>query len=374
MSFDLGVATGMTNGEIASSIHNAPIVHIGIDSLTAGSGASSYNTFMQNYLRGSKGFGGLYVPFASFMEFAPNDYSYNLAVVDTIGSGRKWVDDLPFTDPIKVNSINGLGVYFDGTQPATGGGFAVYMKFRYKKIRLFYRQQVGGGTFEVDQPTYGQSLTVDTNGDDSLQYVDVELYRDDTVSGVGTITNSGYNLRINNCDGVVQLQGVLILTGDTAPVIVNTARAGRKLEDYVATNQQMRTDFLVACGVTHSLFNAGTNDAGSGRTPAEFEVDLQEAISTEVGAVKNVTVVIPNSDATGTTTPYRQSYLDVASANGASVYDIPTIWGDYATFDANGWMIDFTHPNDFFNRLLGQSYSNLITHSATYEEPVLLEG
>lgn len=43
-----------------------------------------------------------------------------------------------------------------------------------------------------------------------------------------------------------------------------------------------------------------------------------------------------------------------------------------AAFQANGWMADFTHPNDFFTKLLGQSYSNLIINSAKFELPDLL--
>ena len=350
------------------------VVHVSMDSLSAGgSGDSSFNAAFQNYMRGASGFGGLYLPFASFMEFAPNDYAYNLCSVYSVGSGRKWVDSVSdWTDERRVNSINGLGFYYDGTQASTGSGFGVNVGFKYTKIRLFYRQHPSGGTFNIDQPTFGQAYTgVDTSGDESLQYVDVSLYRDDTPTDAGTINNVGYNLRIIDVAGDVQVHGCLIITGDQAPVIVNDARSGRRLNDYVKVSPQVRTDFLKYCGITHSLFNAGTNDTGTS-TPSEFEADLSDAISVITGVGVEVFIVIPNYNSQEATAAFKQSYLNVANQFNTKIYDIPSIWGDYATFQANGWMADSTHPNDFFTKLLGQAYSNLIINSAKFELPDLL--
>lgn len=359
------------NGLIES---NDAVILIGIDSLTSGgSGDSSFNGYMQNFMRGVRGFGGLYLPFASFMEFAPDDYSYNLCSVYSLGSGRSWVDSISdWSDERRINSINGLGFYYDGTQNPTGNGFGVNIGFKYTKIRLFYRQHPGGGTFNIDQPTYGQSYTeVDTSGVESLQYVDVSLYRDDVPVEPGTINNVGYNLRINDVSGDVQIHGCLILTGDKAPVIVNDARAGRKLSDYVKVSESVRGDFLDYCGVTHSIFNAGTNDTGTS-TPEVFESNLSGAINLITSKNIKSYIVIPNYNSTEATLQYRQNYINVATQFNCDIYDTPSLWGDYSTFVNNGWMADSTHPNDFFTRKLGQDYSNMIVNASKYEDPELL--
>lgn len=359
------------NGLIDSS--NA-VVLIGMDSLTAGgSGASSFNTFFQNYMRGAKGFGGLYLPFASFMQFTPADYAYNLCSLYGVGSGRKWVDDIAgFTDVRKVNSVNGLGFYYDGTQTPTGNGFGVNIGFKYTKIRVFYRQHPSGGTFKIDQPTYGQAYAnVSTAGTESLQFIDVSLYRDDTVISAGTSSNVGYNLRFIDIAGDVQIHGCLILTGDDAPVIVNDARSGRKLSDYVAVSSTVRSDFINYCGVTHALFNAGTNDAASA-SPAVFKGYLTNAVQVFSDNKVKTYIIIPNYNNTSSTAQYKQAYLDVAIQFATEIYDIPTIWGNYASFVSKGWMFDSTHPNNFFTKLLGQSYSNLIVKYSKYAVPVLL--
>lgn len=358
-----GDTNGMTPVEIGNSARfgagSQPVVHIGIDSLTAGSGGSSYNKHFADYMRGIAGYGGHYVPFFSALQVSPEDYDWLGVQLAAVGVGRQWVDSLSFSDERKVQSVNGLGFYYDGTQTGGNDGFEVYVKFPYRKIRLFYRQQSGGGTFDVDRPTYGESVSVDTNGAESIQYVDIDLYTQGASTNPGTIDNTGWNLRMYNVVGDVQVHGALFYSGEDGPIVINDARAGRTLYDYVATSSQVREDFARYCGVTHTIFNAGTNDIVDGRTASEFSADLDNALSFEGKVSRDILIVFPNYNSSESQEDYRSAYESAAEKYG-ELYDMPSIYGNYAAFVSKGWMNDATHPNDFFNRYLGMDYAKRI--------------
>jgi lysophospholipase L1-like esterase len=220
---------------------------------------------------------------------------------------------------------------------------------RYTKYRLYYLQQVGGGTFNLRNR--GATLNaIDTDGTLGLQTVEFDFVDN------GNALNK--DIRVEDVTGNITIYGVELIdelstSGFTYDV---AAIAGGALSELIALDTSGITTLATNRAYDTVVINLGTNDSTQGRTTTQFIADLTAYKARLVAALPNVSVVIvtPNNmqftNFTGSTRAlYEDARRAYARANNLMYIDLPSEVGNFNYLYSLGYMRDGTHPN-----ILGQ--------------------
>lgn len=330
------------------------VIWMGIDSLTAGAGGVSYNVPFEKFARGVSGWGGRWIPFEPNQTFGE--------MVDGFKTGQTDIrSTLDRSDIRRAMSLDGKGAYSDSV--GTRFTYELIPNFNWSEVDIYYLNQPSGGTLTVDYPTDGGTPTIDTSGTYSIGVITVKQSKK---AGQATSGSASHNIRLNNLvlDGPVCIYGAVFRSGDGGPIFINAATGGQKTSEFTEYDGATQSAWFDLLGVTHAIMNAGTNDRATS-TPSEFETDLRELCGRFDSKVEQY-IVNPN-ETDGGVSPFVSVYTDVASDFGTLI-DLPSLFGDYASNNSAGRMLDGTHPNEQYQYYQAQHYCKLLFGNALYVE------
>jgi hypothetical protein len=347
-----------TGADVASAVNGLidlsgmgsnPVVYLGIDSLTDGSGGFSYNTVLEKLARGVVGWGGRWIAFTdptAWGEFT------------IFKSGTTNIAGLPMSDSRRARSLDGKGFF------AAAGADSTYLiepNFNWAYADVYYLQQPSGGSFQLDRPAGQAAITVNTDGPLSIQKVRITK---NLRNGTAT-NNNAIRVRQNPVVAEIVCYGAVYYSGDDGPVYINAAIGGRKTSDQVLFDSAFQQQWFAMLGVTHAVINAGMNDR-SVSNAATFQADL----TTVLGRFPTDTKIIlqrPNNPTDAQLTQYNVVYPTVAEQFNAQYIDTLALFGDFAAFSARGWMIDGVHPNQHYQIRQAQEACKALFGKCRYE-------
>jgi len=334
------------------------ILFIG-DSLTAKNDGTS---FIEPIVRKfSHYYGGLrqvgYIPFFSTVL----SIKHSLLGIGLLHSGftDMSVSNLPYDDVRRKYSPDGHGFYL------TGNGDARYVKIvchdlklhKYDSSELFFLKKPGGGTFTLTAKgaSATEAVTVDTDG----------------VEGLGRITISPnfiydsihrYDIEVSNIVGEVVVYGInFIDSSRTQGVDFNVfAQSGKTLWEYLQLSYSSLAQYLSALNTDTIVLNLGTNDSSQGKTPVEFEQNMNTFLNRLIAAKPGVKIVLitPNNmQWTNMNLNYHREYESVrrkiALERKMMYIDITSELVPFNSAYQYGWMKDGTHPNAIGSSVFG---------------------
>lgn len=358
------VTNGMTPEEIGGAISQVDaknaVVWLGIDSLTAGSGGYSYDVVFEKMARGVSGWGGRFVQFTNAAIWSE---------CDIFKTGANLIEDLPSSDYRWNNSLSGFGAYAESGGDFT---FALYPRFNWAYADLYYYAQPTGVEFTIDRPRLQSSVNVDSSVGSGIS--SVRIYNNskngEDANGTSSETNA-IRVRDASVDGDLVVFGVMFYSGDGGPVFINAAKGGRKTSDFIELDSSAQSEWFNALGVTHAIVNAGMNDRTES-TPTEFEADLTELCS-RFPSSTDIKIVRPNDPSDSLLDQYDTVYESVAAQYG-ELFNTVDVFGDYATVNGRGWMLDGVHPDIDFQYYIAQEMCKLIFGNARYvDTPAIID-
>lgn len=339
-------------GDVADAIGRQQVVWLGIDSLTDGSGGFSYDVVLEKMARGVVGWGGRWVPFTDptvWGEFT------------IFKSGTTNLAGLAMSDSRRNRSLDGKGFF------AAAGADATYLiepNFNWSYADVYYLQQPGGGSFQLDRPSGQAAIVVNTDGALSIQKVRITKNLRNGPSAANDGKN-GIRVRQNPVAAEIVCYGTVYYSGDSGPVFLNTAIGGRKTSDQVLFDDSFQRQWFDMIGVTHAVIIAGMNDR-SVSTPAQFSSDLTTVLGrfTKDTTIK---VVRPNNPSDTQLDQFDPVWPAVADSFSAEYFDTKSVYGNYAAFNARGWMLDTIHPNQHFQINQAQDICRMLFGNGRYE-------
>lgn len=335
--------------ELIDYIETPPVIWLGIDSLTDGSGGFSYNVVLEKLARGVVGWGGRWLPFTDVTPWG----EYTL-----FKSGTTNIAGLAMSDSRRARSLDGKGFY------AAAGADATYLiepVFNWAYADVYYLQQPGGGSFQLDRPTGQTAITVNTDGALSIQKVRITK---NLRNGTATNNNS-IRVRQNPVSAEIVVYGTMYYSGDAGPIYVNAAIGGRKTSDQLLFDSAFQQQWFSLLGVTHAVINAGMNDR-SVSAQAQFKADLTAVLSRFQNGTKFI-IQRPNEPTDGLVAQYNTVYSEVAAQFSATYIDTVALFGNYAAFNGRGWMLDGVHPNQHYQIRQAQEVCKALFGKCRYE-------
>lgn len=330
------------------------------DSLTELRNGSSYVHYMIDAFakkqRGYKQIG--YLPASSYH----SKYNPSSSIVWTFSAG--WVQMWGLADrqlnvePFKY-SFDGKGVYTESASASDTIGLSLSASYRYEVLRVYYLEQVNGGTFTVTFA--GQqavdAVTVNTQGTaSSLKYVDIPANPDTSMSWVigGLVAGKKY-----------AIYGVELLNPSRSGfVYADMARNGIKLSEWTQLDATAWKQYVSNIAPDLVLINIGTNDATALISPSVFSSDLSELYTRIKSAAPNARVILiePNrpqvyehtsSDVAASYRAYTQARINFAKTTTDCYYlDVPAALGNWQDMRILGMTEDGVHPNGLGKRAI----------------------
>lgn len=249
------------------------------------------------------------------------------------------------------------------------------VQMAWKKARLYYLAQPGGGTFDFRQysasGTKGDIVSVDTHSDVyQIQYAEIAIN-----PGV----SQAYT-EVLNGNGKLCLFLLEYINSDNDYVIFNGAQGGASAQDWNRLNKETQRQWMSLLRFDTCIYNAGTNDRYS-RTADDFRQDLSGYLTNIASAdnAPHIIVVVPTQTkdyASSHAKDYPDVYSSVAETNGFGFISMPLCLGDYATCSKRfGMLADGIHPSRAAHRAFGFFFASLLNMSVKNEpRPVFSAG
>lgn len=235
----------------------------------------------------------------------------------------------------------------------------------WKKVRLFYLSQPGGGTFKFRQyasdGSSGAATTVDTNaGAVTINFVELS---------VTTTCNQAFT-EVYEAAGPVTIFGLLYNTGTSWTdhyYTMRLAQGGSSVQDWNRLNKTTLARWYELLDLDLYIFNGGTNDRIT-RTASDLQADMTAYLS----AIKNATngpdiIVIEPTQTSDYATTYAKDYAavyqSVAYTGKYGYVSMPALLGDFSTVQATyGMEVEnpVVHLTAAANRTFGYQISPLI--------------
>lgn len=278
----------------------------------------------------------------------------------------------------RTYSLSGDALYGDELVNATMRHLPMVtsgVQMAWKKARLYYLAQPGGGTFDFRQysasGTKGEIVSVDTHSDVyQIQYVEIAIN-----PGV----SQAYT-EVLNGNGKLCLFLLEYINSDNDYVIFNGAQGGASAQDWNRLNKETQRQWMNLLRFDTCVYNAGTNDRYS-RTADDFREDLSGYLTNIASAdnAPHIIVVVPTQTKDYASThakDYPDVYSSVAETNGFGFISMPLCLGDYATCSKRfGMLADGIHPSRAAHRAFGFFFASLLNMSVKNEpRPVFSAG
>lgn len=278
----------------------------------------------------------------------------------------------------RTYSLSGDALYGDELVNATMRHLPMVtsgVQMAWKKARLYYLAQPGGGTFDFRQysasGTKGDIVSVDTHSDVyQIQYAEIAIN-----PGV----SQAYT-EVLNGNGKLCLFLLEYINSDNDYVIFNGAQGGASAQDWNRLNKETQRQWMSLLRFDTCVYNAGTNDRYS-RTADDFRQDLSGYLTNLASAdnAPHIIVVVPTQTKDYASThakDYPDVYSSVAEANGFGFISMPLCLGDYATCSKRfGMLADGIHPSKAAHRAFGFFFASLLNMSVKNEpRPVFSAG
>lgn len=270
----------------------------------------------------------------------------------------------------RTYSLSGDALYGDALVNATMRHLPMVtsgVQMAWKKARLYYLAQPGGGTFDFRQysasGTKGDIVSVDTHSDVyQIQYAEIAIN-----PGV----SQAYT-EVLNGNGKLCLFLLEYINSDNDYVVFNGAQGGASAQDWNRLNKETQRQWMSLLRFDTCIYNAGTNDRYS-RTADDFRQDLSGYLTNIASAdnAPHIIVVVPTQTKDYASThakDYPDVYSSVAEDNGFGFISMPLCLGDYATCSKRfGMLADGIHPSRAAHRAFGFFFASLLNMSVKNE-------
>ncbi|EKC6526354.1 phage tail protein [Salmonella enterica] len=270
----------------------------------------------------------------------------------------------------RTYSLSGDALYGDELVNATMRHLPMVtsgVQMAWKKARLYYLAQPGGGTFDFRQyaasGTKGDIVSVDTHSDVyQIQYAEIAIN-----PGV----SQAYT-EVLNGNGKLCLFLLEYINSDNDYVIFNGAQGGASAQDWNRLNKETQRQWMSLLRFDTCIYNAGTNDRYS-RTAEDFRQDLSGYLTNLASAdnAPHIIVVVPTQTKDYASThakDYPDVYSSVAEDNGFGFISMPLCLGDYAACSKRfGMLADGIHPSRAAHRAFGFFFASLLNMSVKNE-------
>jgi lysophospholipase L1-like esterase len=326
-----------------SGQRNARVIFIG-DSTTAGYDASNSLLAGNNKVESvptvvaglfPNSLGG--ITSLSGSQNAPNTANYDHRVSFGFGWGFS-----------SVSSTAGqiLGAYaLESTGPTD---FTFTPGKAWDTAELYYQGYDAGGTANVSINSTGSIGIITTLSPGSS----TASYTFNKATFTKTLGNDTFNTR--RLTGTKYDFDAFVLYNSTVKeiTVMNAGWSGAKAADVVAgTGPWSTLNGLATYAPDLVVVDLGINDwnQATATTEASFKASMQSIINAATGAGADVLMIVPLPSGTANGIAHEdafQTYIhDLATLNNLPILDFISLWGSYATANANGWMSDTLHPN-----------------------------
>jgi hypothetical protein len=330
-------------------IETPPVIWLGIDSLTENAGGFTYNRVLEKLARGVVGWGGRWIPFSDVTPWG--EFSIYKQGINDLSA-------LPYTDVRRQRSLDGRGFF------TTAGADCIFLlspTFGWDYADVYYLQNTGGGSFNIDRPTGQTTVNVNTNGSLSIQRVRITK---NIRNGTATENNS-IRIQSNPVGASFTVYGVMFYSGDDGPRYVNVAQGGRKITDQLLLDQSFQQQWFSMLGVTHAVLNAGMNDRTTSDA-SQFKTNVT-ALLNRFPVDTKIIIQRPNDPTDNLIAQYNSVYTELAEQFGATYIDTLSLFGNYAAFNSRGWMLDGVHPNQHYQIRQAQEVCKALFGKCRYE-------
>ena len=335
----------------------------GIDSLT------------QGYFTGDDfGYGPIHSHFSEFIKLASSTIGNSGGYFSIVaaqaarfgadigaGSGFLSLANLPTSDSRRMRSFDFNGLAYPSSAWLSGKSIYWTSNRNWKKQKVFFLRQGGGGGFEVDHISeVGYRYSVDTSKasaglglGDSVDDLLAGEYELDYIE-IGKMEGGSDQVKLRHThDGEMCVYGVLTDDDNGGCKYTFQSNSGYKVKDYVDNLDPatMKTWYQIL-EPSHYMLNGGTNDR-SDSSVLDFESDYIELIdriktgsySGALSIESNVICISPNDIVDkGAIEQFRKSIYQIAAANGYGYLDHMQFLGSVNDATELGFMLDGTHP------------------------------
>lgn len=319
-----------------------------IDSHTAGAGGKSYIDYLRPIMKGWYGDGG------TGLQMFDGEIATAEDIVFDKSPALKYMNLEPFNSAPTRYSINGMGLYAvngDNLRFSWQSKEAV----KYKKARLFYLKQPGGGTFKTgfaDQPD-NQLSTVRTDSSAvSLAFIDLEF---------DSRSQLAYNIRCSSINGNVSFFGV-VFSNPSGAMYSRVAQAGMTLSNIMKLSSDFRKAWYKTLNPSGVYFDAGTSDrktVDAQKLWSWLSLYSTDILSSSSAKVLMIHGIQPKDHAS----THYDDYLAVkTSIQNVTLMDLTVYMGEYDALAAKGLMLDGIYLNEAGNREKGTSIFNNMSH------------
>lgn len=308
------------------------------DSLTAGSGGSSYLDFLAPSVYNARGFGG-----EGFI---------------TARTQRNGIETLSSSDPEYPYAPT-----FDGVRNTDwqSGDFVVWDTdgANWDTARIWYLKQSGGGQFQVEHSvgSVGTTAAIDT----SHTGYELAYYDFAKVTGGNALVKTEWA-----ADGKMCIFGVQLICNDGSGVVHKIAKGGMKAEDFSDQDETEMTSFYSTLDPDLAIVNLGRNDIGGGAAEAAATLAFTQDVISRLPSTCDVLVVGFNAcsdDGTTNALEYKRLLRNWAIDQGYGYVNDADFLGNYSRASARGFMGDSpdgVHPGSPGNGVRALNYSGLI--------------
>lgn len=244
----------------------------------------------------------------------------------------------------------------------------------WKKCRLYYLAQPGGGTFDFRQYSSagesGEIVSVNTdNATIEIKYAEL------------TVNNSVLQAYVEVLNGTGNLCLFLLqyMSSEDDYYYFQGGQGGSSMQDWNRLDKSTQQQWINHLRFDAYIFNVGTNDRFT-RTAEELRADLAEHL-TNIASVNNapqVIVVTPTqtSDFTSTNAKdYPPIYRDVADSNKFGFISMPLFLGDFNTCSSKfGMAADGVHPTKTAHWAFGSYFASLLNLGQSNESAPIYGG
>lgn len=251
---------------------------------------------------------------------------------------------------------------------------ALGVQLGWKKCRLYYLAQPGGGTFDFRQyssaGSSGDIVSVNTDSATiEIKYVELTVNNAVAQAYVEVLNGTG-----NLCLFTLQY-----MSTDDDYYYMQGGQGGSSMQDWNRLDKTTQQQWMAHLKFDAYIFNVGTNDRFT-RTADQLKSDMTEHLVNIASAINapQIIVVTPTQTSDFASTygkDYPPSYRYVADTNKFGFISMPLFLGDFSTCSTKfGMAADGIHPTKSAHWAFGSYFASLLNLGQSNESAPVYGG